>query len=828
MRNEFYWRQKKKPSNSLPLSGNLLKNPKLTGKIIQSTGLPQGWQRKYARSYENTSKIIVSGKLAILKITWSGGGAKFGVTPQLKTKLSPGNYSLRALAQTSAGSQAMLSVGNYQSVPVKAEKWQQVSVDFNVIAGVQPESIYWNLGSGQTKYKNFSLVGIDRQISTNFPITALAMPVEINRLTSGREEFNSFADNPVPLAFDFKGDGRKYKINKLVLEIPAALKISEAFDSHLNMHRVETPEIVKIIRNGKPFLRYSYTNPKIFRALKPDYAWERKLILAIEPSTPNLGGQSFPIYWYITAGPLKGQEQQFIVNLLSPLVRTILPKNFPILCWRMNDINYINPGILKKVAANYEKAGIKYYKRSHNPNPQLKKIAATLGRRGWKKFTTLPDYYAKRYYRAPFPVDTIKMAVDNKGKLTTHKMCPTYFNRDQAFRTNFHKLLDTKFAKDGTEDGDMICYDTEPWQPMEWCLCETCRQDFARQYKMKSVPSITTALTEYSDQWRDFRSAQTAETLKLQTEYLRKKFPDSPILDYDYVVNYNDPNYRSFFKSVAKDPALNEQYFDIHLASYYHHTGVKSFDLLKCNIEKLTKPYYVVSAIDKIGYLSKKYVLSPARIRLLLLASAVNGAEGFSIYPGMHLDGGYLKMFNQTLPIIAKLNSFFKKSTGIDDQVQITALPYSSRKIKTSTGIKTIIRPNWDDFFRFRAQQVKHKTLISLFNYNPQKTIFVKFSLKLNAGDYTIINAVTGQRMLPNNGQSWSATALADITTKIAPVNTTFLLIRKYRSSDDKLPAITQQQLQQEFSRLKSSRKSYNSFQPRSSGKLKISNNYRV
>ncbi|MCF6176582.1 MAG: hypothetical protein L3J71_12545 [Victivallaceae bacterium] len=815
----FAGEQSSKIIDNALLNGNLLKNPELSGKINRDTGLPQGWQRKYAPGYENRSEVAVTGEPAILQLKWLSGGAKFGVTPQAKIVLPPGNYSLRALTKTSATSQAMLSVGNYKSLEIAAKKWQPVAVDFKVTADNQPEPVYWNLGDGTTAYKNFSLKKIDKTLAGSFPITAIAMPVEINRQITGREEFNSFVDNPVPLAFVFKGKGYKSKLNKLVVEIPAALEITETFNSHPNLNQIEQPEISEIIRNDKPYLRYSYTNPRVFSILKPNFGWERKLVMAIEPATPGLVDKSFPIYWYITSDQRKGEEHLLTMNILPPLANNKMPDNFPILCWGIYDSNFNTAEVLNKVATNFERAGIRYRRRISG----LEKQDEFYRKRGWKFFMALIDYYKKRYYGEDFPIK-IPLSVTTKGGSHEDFMCPTFFNNDKKFRTAFYGELDKLCRKNSLKDGEMICYDLEPWRPMEWCVCDACRKNFAKQYKLNSVPTVKQLQSKYVNQWRDFRCLQTAKTIKVYTEYFREKFPNSPILDYDYIVKYNTPGYRNYFKSVAKDPLLNEQYFDAHIASYYHIVGSESFDMLKCNIEKLKKPYYVITAIDRLGYLSKKKILSPDQMRLLLLASAVNGAEGFSIFPGMHLDGLMLKMFNQSLPVIGELGKFFKKGSGIDAELQVKPLPYVSKELKFDNKVRTINRPNWSEFFRYRAQRQQQQTLISLFNYNRKKTLFVELGIKLGKGKYTIINVETKQRLVPDNSQSWSGAELVGFTAKVTPENVTFLLIRSYKAADDKIPAITQQAIKQEFVRIKNSANSkLTVFKTRQSSQLSIS-----
>lgn len=208
---------------------------------------------------------------------------------------------------------------------------------------------------------------------------------------------------------------------------------------------------------------------------------------------------------------------------------------------------------------------------------------------------------------------------------------------------------------------------------------------------------------------------------------------------------------------------------------------------------------------------------------MLLLAAAVNGAKGFSIYPGEHFDGLYLQMFNRTMPLVAELEKTFQKGKDIRSKVNITPEPYLIREIKIGNKIKKIARPNWKDYFVSRAYKLNNRIILSIFNYNPDRVMFSTASLKVSAGKYTIVNLQSGKRLIPKkNSNYWTQKTLSSFITKTNPMNTTFISIRAYRPSDESIPVITAASLQVEFERQKAETTDKEEFKTVSSGNLKI------
>ena len=750
---------------------NLLVNPDFVGKINDLTHLPAGWEKTAVHGYETVFEVKVTpGKLKQLTVDWKSGGAKCGASPLIAKKLLPGNYIFQAKARTTGDSVAGLGVNEDVSAPVSGSAWKTTSILFTAGPDAENDLFCWNIGQGKVEFSDVKLYAVSRQKDQIFPLKALVMPVENTVIWSGKRQVNSFEDAPVPVAFDLK-KLKEFKTGKLVIEIPVELRLTEAYNFYPSYYKPEIPSVNKIMKQGTAYRRYTFTNPQIFSILKKKYIWGRKLVVAIEPEKP-LARKSFTIFWHLEADNRSSAEQSFVFNLLPPLKKVDMPRNFPILCWGMKDINFLNPGILDRIAENYEKAGIKTRPRILMDSERSRQVDKKLEAKGWKMFVANPDYAEMKFNqlkKSPL-FKEIKLVYYNTGKVNAKHLCPTWINTSRKFKMYLKAFLKEKYRKCGAVDGDIILYDIEPWQPMTWCFCDDCRRAFARKNGIKGVPGASEILDKYSDKWSEFRCRQTADITKLHTEIFKELYPGSSVFDYDYVINFSRPDFKDIFRKVAKDSRLNEQYFDGHISSYYHYLDQQAFDLIACNVDNLKKAYYVICAIDRLGYLSPKKVLSPGRLRMLLLATAVNGGSGFVIFPGEHIDGSYLKMFNKTMHEIAQVEDIMKNGK------EIKIVP--SRHAAGNITEKAQTKLEFNKYFRYNARRQGNRILLSLFNYDPKQTSRVMIDLQKHAdAKYIVTDVSSGDRINSPSGKYWSARDLKKLIVDMKPMEAKLLLV---------------------------------------------------
>ena len=146
------------------------------------------------------------------------------------------------------------------------------------------------------------------------------------------------------------------------------------------------------------------------------------------------------------------------------------------------------------------------------------------------------------------------------------------------------------------------------------------------------------------DEWAEFRTRHSAKTMEIAERIIRGFNPSLKIVDYDYIIEYGNPESRAqFIRRCAKDTLMNEQWIDGHLCSYYHYIGRPAFKSMKNNVRHLKKPYHPMAGLS--GYASwvrPGEVLNPRQIRQFGLAALVNGCPGYAFYPGNGFDGEVL------------------------------------------------------------------------------------------------------------------------------------------------------------------------------------------
>jgi len=784
---------------------NFISNPGMSGSIDKNTGLPANWQKKMVNGLETVCDFKVSqggGKPAIA-LEWKHGGPRFGIEPELKDFSSIGNgLEFSAFSKTSGESSAVLIaealdkdgkiISEYKSEPIKSADWKKATLFFSPPVGMAKVKVYcFNEGQGTVSFSGAELKNAKTKIEEAFPFQAICMPVEMMKdLNGGKGEFNTFSDRPVPLAFEFKGNTKKNKINSLVVEIPKEIKLAECFNSHEGLGlKEEKPEIEKVSRDGKDYLRYTFRNPKVFGIVQPSWAWERKLVMAMLPEDKASIGNKGNIYWYLKADERKSEENFFALNILPPMPGTAKPKNFPLVFYGTYDVNFNNPDLMAKVAGIYEEAGDVVRGRGSAERDLF------LEKRGWKMWVKLPDYMHGKFIVNgegwEKVKDKIEACVRENGKTDKDRICPQYFLSDPDFRIYIKKFLLSKLQRKGLKNGEPVSFDIEPWEPMEWCFCERCRKDFAAYCKLGKTAEISEIKSKYQKEWRDFRCLNTSEVLKMHCDVVRENYPASKIIDYDYVVNFNCPDFRDAYYRVAKDPQLNEKYFDAHLSSYYHYTDKNAFDMIDINARNLKKDYWVLGAIDRSGtYLSGKEVISPAQARMLILASAASGAKGAGFYPGLHIDGKFFVAIDKAMSEIAVLEKFFMEGKRIDSELKVQPLPYFSKKVQVGDREIEIVRPNWKDRFGYRVHSLDGKKLLSIFNYSPDKKAFVKVSAEMPAGKYTVMDPVANKRIIQETGKEfWDASGISGGFIFGTPAHDVrFLMIQPFNEKDTLIP----------------------------------------
>ena len=802
--------------------------------VDQATGVPAGWQKRTFEGFEtsadvNTAVSDIEGKKAVL-LTWKSGGTKFGIeTVPLTCKgLQKVDFSVKfksagkgqAVLQLEAFDKQGRLLDEFTSAVKSSENWTSLTLPVNLPDETRKVKLCCVLlGKGKVWYDDVRLTinAGGRENKESLYFDAICQPLNsVCIWNNGKAVFHTFADSPSSLTFHFKGTKKKLKNPALVMELPDGVKFEECFNTHEDIPGGEIPEIKDFLWKGKKYKRYIFRNARIFSYIQPGYAYGRKLTMALSPEAKDLIGKKVEAFWYLENGGKRTGRRHFEIEFLPSLKKLPNPLDFHVTYWQNPGMMFPNTKLFHRVLKKYEEANMIGRGRRRS----FRKQDDFLVDNGWKLFTPIwaLDYKRGNEFRKIGYKGEIHYRVMDNGKIDNHKLCPHYFNQDSELREYIKSLLRNKLKIVGTRDGETVCLDSEPWSPHSWCYCENCRKAFAARFKLKSIPSIIEIKSKHSIKWRDFRVEQSAATIKLYCTVLRELLPKSKIFDYDYPVNFSKPDYRKAFDGCAKDPALNEKFFDGHVSSYYHYQGKDAFDLIKININKLKKDYYPILAIDGTeGYLNSSEVISPRQFKLTMLAAAALGSKGVWIYSGSETDGLFFKEINDGMATIAALQEFFTKGKMDATGVKVEGLPYSSKKI----GRNIYKSPNWDKYIGTTVHQLKAQKLISIFNFNPQKVAFIKVSLEgMKPGTYFVTNPITKTEI----GKFSSQKLKTGFLCKVPADDYKELLITEKTSPGKVLPGVSQDNLLKEYQKTVTGEKknTFKAFDPVSKNEISI------
>lgn len=743
------------------ISGPLLFNPGFENGIDKKSSMPRGWIKRDFEGWETESAVVLdapgrSSRHAV-KIFWKSGGSKSGLqTPFMQcgknrkftlscdfksTAGSPGGCMVEFFDRN--GKAAGSSVSPAWDTPV----WQKRKYIFSVPDKAEKFRVILMLqGNGGVWYDNVSLKSSAEAAVADFPISGKVVSVNASSVwNKGKEVFNTFTDTPCQLTFAIKGYRQDFRAPALTVELPAGFVIAECFELHTDLGGKVIPETCEILRNGEKYTRFTFRKSRIWSIIQPGFAWSRCLTMAVMPRQTGFTGKAGKVYWYFENNGKKGSENCFELNILPPLAKIRLPENFSFGFWNSSSMDFPTRKIADAVAEKYERCNIFFRQRV----TARKKYDDILKKRNWQFSTAswTADYAFRGkdptgYFRVPGYkkiCGKMRYRMMRDGSLHTGKLCPEYFLRDADYNAFAATASAKRLQMAGCQNGDIVFLDSEPWGPMNWCFDEACRKAFAAFAGLKKTPEIAGILKNHQDKWLEFRVKQSTETVARLASFIRKAYPDVKIIDYDYPMPLHDKKLmKAHLRSCSKDPLLNEEFIDGHMASYYHTLNTREFDMISTNMRHLKKPYHVILAIeDHDSYLSRKEILSPRQFRQHMTAAAVLGAKGVWVYSnaGSETDGRYFQEIQNGMADIAVLEPFIRAGRA-DDRVSVS--------VNGSTDLKKLP-------VRFCAYKKNGELLICIFNYDTEKS----FPVLISCGDRITkaSDALTGRIIPHNNGK---------------------------------------------------------------------------
>ena len=730
-------------SACLVCAGNLLKD----GGFELSrgaSGISRAW--KYYEFHgaeavirlEECTKNAAAGKKSAL-IRRLSGGSLGGIMQEKVRAVENTAYHIASKVFTGPDSAAFIriefindagiSLGEVNSADKTFAKWGKFDFDFKTPAGTTSLNVIFAMrGVSWVAYDDVSLKPDQKSQSVDWAgFAARCLPVDTVEAWSGKPLFHTFEDSPATLTFQFKGKFETLVKPALVLDLPAGLEMAEAFQQHPGYGTALKPEVTSIKIEGRDYKRYRFVNPPFFKTLMNSWGWRRMMGIAIMPTAKSQTGKEFKAYWHLENKNTVSPSTAFYIRILPALPEKKMPENFYIGFWNGYENDFPSRDVLLKALRKWEKSNFIGTVRLS----AIKRNDDLMTKRNWKIATS--SFQADQAYQFNKMPSVLKKKVQNRfysvyrdGKLYKNRMCPTFFLTDKDYTAYAEK--DMKIALARTAPEEMVFLDTEPWRPHYFCYCKYCLAEFAKFAKLEKVPTRSEACSaKMYAQWREFRVDQSGKTIAKLVGMVRKTHPKAKIMDYDYPIDYDSQKAVDVFLSrCAKDPRSNEAVIDGHLSSYYHTIDQNMFDLAEVNKRHLKKTYNLILAIDPPGYLAKTSVLSPARFRVMLEGAAALGCSGIWIYSMSVVDGSMAKAAHDAMVKIAEFEAFYRTEN-------------QAKTLKVSSDSKNM---------RYTLHRLNGKTLISIFNYDYNKSI--KATLALPAG---AVDALSGKALKINNGR---------------------------------------------------------------------------
>ena len=641
-----------------------------------------GWTPKFYHGLEANGNVTsvadgYKGDAPCIELRHIDGAQKFGAEKLVKSEIAgPVEWRVAADVWCGEGGEAGVSMeffgakggtlGMVDGDGVRVRGWTRREWRFDAPASAASASVHiLSLATGAVRFANIRIASAKGTAKNEIELSAKPLPSAWNRdWNGGRDEFTSFVGAPLPMVFHFKGDRAKLKKPAFEIDVPDDLEVIDAFTEHAGAYRAEKPtKRTAIVRDGIACTRLRFEDINVFKMLQPTYGWERKLALLIGLKSGRKG-KKYRLAWRLADGERAKADSGIAMRFVDLPKGLRKPKDFTILSWQCDDLVFSADAALEAAIPAYEAAGLTWFRRMNSTFKRGKEVERWLAARptGWRFTFGFADLWDPKFLGSgsdAFKALDVKYAEFDDGKPSKRSLCPDYFNNDAAFGKYYRdNVLLAGLKRAGVQAGDLVTSDFEPWGSQHYCVCERCRKAFAKHQGLAEAPSVA-ELKKYPAEWAEFRCTQTEETLRQFFQTIREYNPGLVLCDYDYVLLYGTKHEKVFVTGCAKDTRRNEKWFDLHICSYYHTCGLKSFEAIRNNTRHLKKPYLPLGAVGGYGgYLRAGEVRHPRQIRMLALAAAAHGCPGVGFYQGIHYDGEHLLAFMKARDEIAAVERF--------------------------------------------------------------------------------------------------------------------------------------------------------------------------
>lgn len=514
---------------------------------------------------------------------------------------------------------------------------------------------------------------------------------------------------------------RNTKTAKMYIDVPSYLTlhgVCENFSIVRNGKPTRVPselKCTKITRDGSAYSHYEVTFNQFFLNFF-GANWYRHVIF-FEAQKGSSGKES-NIYWSFALDNEKQPEQSVSVKIIDPVkfpekqcsrfnlwtssllaVKSpfsdlgsksmafwnSLAKNRYYTARRYNDLYIKYPGYIPMVTAN----GTNFLSnQDFDPNLSL-------------------DFY-----------NSMPKDITNKGKVNPKRSSSVWAlvdDRDGIYDKYLRTTL--RNLKKIYPDMKHIWWDFEPFV---YGYDEAGRARFAQKIGLDYVPTIEDIQKKHSEEYFQYMVKLHAELIAKNVKIIREELPNVKIW-------FCSDNLHAEAPHVARwcgiDVSLSDAIIDYHMHMPYY-TGSRFFDDTAYNIKNLKKPYFpLIDPAERIQSFFKQY--SADKVKQNIVATAALGGIGIGFYPDDLLPGEYYHAIADGYSKVANAEEFYFNGIRCDKEISINVKNAISRTLANG---KVITFPDFSKTIRYTAHKKDEKYLITVFNYDPKKTMIAEIS----------------------------------------------------------------------------------------------------
>ena len=473
------------------------------GELDVASHLPGLWKEKKIHGNENVSEIAIEdeGGKRVAVQSWKGGAPLSGFQVPLPAHyLKAPVVEVSGELRTTADGAARIGMEFYDAKGdlmgsafadvAPAKIWMPYSTHFEPPANAaSAQVLLMNTGKGDVRFSEIRILTGDarKAVRVQFPpITSTLLPVDssLMQLKVSAPEFNSFADSPRPLTFKFKAVKAKLKSPRVVIDLPAGIRIWDAACPHPSVEywKQEHFSSEPLKRPEGEYRRWSCESPNALGFASPNgYGQFCELNVLLTTETPGESLMDQKVFWHLENDGESMPEKSFTLNILPPMKKTANPKRFQFIRWNDEELTFADKDAFLASIRCMEEAGYTWATRYEREMTAVAEARRILQERGWRFFVRrcVPNIHNRNSCSegtgikipAPIRADGSVMPGSN--------MCPTFLTASPELAKPYDDYVRKLLNKRDFAKGDWLILDSEQWSPMDWCFCDLCRGEFA-------------------------------------------------------------------------------------------------------------------------------------------------------------------------------------------------------------------------------------------------------------------------------------------------------------------------------------------------------------